>query len=189
MNIYKYVTEHLRQSPASCAVIYFLVMLGLFILCWLWITNLQNQRIALASATEMLERLRSRSMQTLNVDSTGAEKNIRLGSPFLEGQTVTLAGAGLLERVSKAVTTAGGRVLSSQLDLQPSHSNPGFVSVVINCDIDQIGLQKLLFDIEEGIPSLVITQLEIQSSDLPSAAPTDATHVVFTASGQWLGKQ
>ena len=40
------------------------------------------------------------------------------GSPFLEGQTVTVAGAALLQRVATAVTQFGGNVLSSQVELE-----------------------------------------------------------------------
>ena len=48
------------------------------------------------------------------------------GSPFLEGQTLTVAGAALLQRVADAVTKVGGNVLSSQVDVQGVQAKDGY---------------------------------------------------------------
>src|SRR6202030_4628593 len=80
------------------------------------------------------------------------------GSAFLEGATVTVAGAALLQRVAGAVTKLGGNVLSSQLDLQGTQSKAGFVSIVASCEIDQPALQPLIYDLEAGMPFLFVEQ-------------------------------
>ena len=93
------------------------------------------------------------------------------GSPVLEGPTVTVAGAALLQRVAGAVTRVGGNILSSQVDLQGAQSKNGFVKVSVDCEVDQPSLQKLLYDLEAGMPLLFVDQLVAQ-------APETATSVV-----------
>src|SRR5712672_2786631 len=85
------------------------------------------------------------------------------GSPFLEGATVTVAGAALLQRVTAAVTKLGGNVQSSQVDLQGTQSKTGFLTIIASCDIDQPGLQQLLYDVEAGMPFLFVDQLVVQA--------------------------
>src|SRR4029079_8459347 len=51
------------------------------------------------------------------------------GSAFLEGETMTVAGAALLQRVTSAVGHTGGYVVSSQIELQSSTS--GRIGLVI----------------------------------------------------------
>ena len=105
------------------------------------------------------------------------------GSPFLEGTTVTVAGAALLQRVATAVTKAGGNVLSSQLDVQGAHAKAGFVSMVANCELDQSALQALLYDLEAGMPFLFIDQLDIQVA----TAGEGKLRFLLGVSGQWQG--
>ncbi len=189
MSTYKYIAQFMQRSPVSCAAVYVLIMFALVVTGGVLIADLQNQRTKLASATDLLKRLQRRSLPADFAADSGARTGVTTGSAFLAGQTVTVAGANLLERVSKAIATAGGRVVSSQVDLQSTRANPGLASVIINCEIDQLSLQKLLFDLEAGLPFLFIDQLEIQAPDLSSGSQTSAMHVILTASAQWLGKQ
>ena len=64
------------------------------------------------------------------------------GSPFLEGQTVNVAGAALLQRVATAVNQIGGSVLSSQVDLQKADAKDGWIGLVVSCEIEQAALQQ-----------------------------------------------
>ena len=105
------------------------------------------------------------------------------GSAFLEGATVTVAGAALLQRVAAAVTKAGGSILSSQLDVQGPHAKAGFVSMVANCEMDQSALQSLLYDLEAGMPFLLIDQLDIQVA----SAGEGKLRFLLGVSGQWQG--
>lgn len=187
MSVHKIIIQHFQRSPVTCAAIYFGLILGLLIACGLSVANLQDRRASLAAATETFEQLQSRLLPSHSgIDPT---TGVARGSPFLEGQTVTIAGARLLQRISGAIATVGGRILSSQVDLQTTKSKPGFISVTINCELDQPGLQKLLFDLEAGMPFLFVDQLEVRSSGRSSASPSPHMQVLLSASGQWLGKQ
>jgi general secretion pathway protein M len=109
------------------------------------------------------------------------------GSAYLEGATVTIAGATLLQRVAGAVVKLGGNVLSTQLDLQGAPSRTGFLSMIASCEIEQPQLQQLLYDLEAGMPFLFVDQLEVQT---PLAAPGSAggkLRILLVVSGQWRG--
>ena len=107
------------------------------------------------------------------------------GSPFLEGATVTVAGAALLQRVAGAVTKLGGNVLSSQLDVQGTHAKAGFVSMVASCELDQPSLQPLIYDLEAGMPFLFIDQLAVQAPTTSSGE--GKLRILLTVSAQWQG--
>jgi len=109
------------------------------------------------------------------------------GSPFLEGATVTVAGAALLQHVTSAVTRLGGNVLSSQVDLQGTQSKNGFLTIIANCDIDQSGLQHLLYDIEAGMPFLFVDQLSVQAPAGFTSSGEGKLRVLLAVSGQWQG--
>ena len=109
----------------------------------------------------MLEQLEGRKAPAPGGRS--ADAGMPSGSAFLEGATVTVAGAALLQRVAGAVTKFGGNVLSSQLDVQGTQSKAGFVSMVASCELDQPALQPLIYDLEAGMPFLFIDQLAVQA--------------------------
>ena len=92
------------------------------------------------------------------------------GSPFLEGQTLTVAGAALLQRVADAVTKVGGNVLSSQVDVQGVQAKDGYVSVLASCEVEQAAMQRLLYDLEAGMPFLFIEQFVAQSPQTDAGA-------------------
>ena len=66
----------------------------------------------------MLEQLEGR--HACREAGAPGDVTIPTGSAFLEGATITIAGATLLQRVAAAVMKFGGNVLSTQLDLQGS---------------------------------------------------------------------
>jgi hypothetical protein len=65
------------------------------------------------------------------------------GTPFLEGATVMVPGANLLQRVAAAVGDVGGLVQSSQVDVSGAQTKDGFVGLVVSCELEQPGLQCL----------------------------------------------
>ena len=69
------------------------------------------------TASDLLAQLEGRKPSPLAAAGAAATQ-VPAGSPFLEGQTLTVAGAGLLQRVADAVNKVGGNVLSSQVDVQ-----------------------------------------------------------------------
>jgi general secretion pathway protein M len=170
-------------KPLPAAAAYAGVMLLALFVIGGALTDMLGKRSDVAAARAILEQLEGRKVTA----SRGSAADIQgpVGSPFLEGATVTVAGAALLQRVSAAVTRLGGNVLSSQVDLQGTQSKAGFVSVVANCDIDQSALQKLLYDIEAGMPFLFVDQLVVQA---PASAGGDGKlRVLIAVSGQWQG--
>ena len=109
------------------------------------------------------------------------------GSPFLEGQTVNVASAALLQRVATAVNQIGGSVLSSQVDLQKADAKDGWIGLVVSCEIEQAVLQKLLYDIEAGMPFLFIDQLVV---DAPTVGvESSRMRVLLAVSGRWLASK
>jgi general secretion pathway protein M len=110
------------------------------------------------------------------------------GTAFLEGQTITVAGAALLQRVAAAVKQVGGNIQSSQVDVTSIAERPNFVSLVVSCEIDDTALQPLLYDIEAGMPYLFIDQLVVQSPQMAGREGGSRLRVRLGVSGQWQGK-
>jgi general secretion pathway protein M len=61
--------------------------------------------------------------------------------------------------------------------------------LVVSCEMEQSALQKLLYDLEAGMPFLFVDQLDVQ---VPQTTATNETRsgrirVVLGVSGQWQG--
>jgi general secretion pathway protein M len=114
------------------------------------------------------------------------------GSPLLEGATMTVGGANLLQRVATAIAKLGGSIQYTQVDLEGPQAKDGFVSVTVNCEVTQPALQQLLYDLEAGMPFLFIDQLVAQGPATQVAAtpggPEPKLRVLISVSGQWQGQ-
>jgi general secretion pathway protein M len=150
------------------------------------ISEIYDRSVALAAATDMLDRLEGRKA---SAGEGAIAAGAPAGSPFLEGQTVTVAGAALQQRVTGAVGKVGGNVLSSQVDLQGTLSKEGFVSLIASCEVDQPALQQLLYDLEAGMPFLFVDQLVVQAQEAGTGqeAAGGRMRVLLGVSGQWQG--
>jgi general secretion pathway protein M len=115
----------------------------------------------------------------------GADDAQTMGSPFLEGQTITVAGAALQQRVDAAVAKAGGAVVSSQVEIDGPQAKDGFVSLTENIEIAQPALQQLLYDIEAGMPYLFVDTLGVQMPQGVGDAEGVRMIVVLGVTGQW----
>lgn len=177
------IDRHLKRHPAVAALAYVVAVAALVLVAWGAIADIVARRNAVEAAADMLARLEGRTRLYADVDaSTGPAP---AGSPFLEGQTVTVAGAALLQRVAGAVTKLGGNVLSSQVELQGTQAKDGYVSLIASCDIEQASLQQMLYDIEAGMPFLFVDQLVAQA---PTAAGEGGRmRVLLSVSGLWPG--
>ncbi|MET4386004.1 general secretion pathway protein M [Bradyrhizobium sp. F1.4.3] len=163
--------------------------LGLFVLLLFIVivslSELVGRQSDVAASTAMLAQLEGRS----RANTAPGQPAMPIGSAFLEGATVTVAGATLLQRVSGAVAKSGGSVLSTQLDVPSVPAKAGFISMVASCEIEQAQLQRVLYDLEAGMPFLFIDQLVVQPV---SDGPTKETdpgklRVLLGVSGQWQG--
>jgi general secretion pathway protein M len=170
-------------SPMLAAAAYAGLVVALLVMVVGSIVDVLGQRAAVAASAAMLEQLDGRKAAAPGGGSTDA--TMPSGSAFLEGATVTIAGAALLQRVAGAVTKLGGNVLSSQLDVQGTPSKAGFVSMIASCEIDQPALQPLIYDLEAGMPFLFIDQLAVQA---PTTSQGEGKlRILLAVSGQWQG--
>jgi general secretion pathway protein M len=181
MSLAASLRKSLVNSPPVAATAYAALVIVLLALAVSSVADILNQRSSVAATAAMLEQLEGRKIPAAGGRS--ADTGAPSGSAFLEGATVTVAGAALLQRVAAAVTKAGGNVLSSQLDVQGPHAKAGFVSMVANCEMDQAALQSLLYDLEAGMPFLFIDQLDIQVA----TAGEGKLRFLLGVSGQWQG--
>ncbi|WP_296743331.1 type II secretion system protein GspM, partial [Mesorhizobium sp.] len=148
-------------------------------------TIFEHQR-TLAQTADLLDQLQGRKGRGASAAALSAEHP---GTPFLEGPTVTVAGATLLQRVVAAVTSVGGTIQSSQVDVLGTQAKAGFVGLLVSCEMEQPSLQKLLYDLEAGMPFLFIDQLDVQVPQLTAANEQGVgrIRVVLGVSGQWQG--
>jgi general secretion pathway protein M len=181
MNFKVMLKKYLIASPITAAIAYAGLVLVLAATIVSSVVDILSQRAAVAASAEMLEQLEGRKP----MKSRSAEAGMPSGSPFLEGATVTVAGAALLQRVAGAVTKLGGNVLSSQLDVQGTQAKAGFVSMITSCELDQPALQPLIYDLEAGMPFLFIDQLSVQAPTTSSGE--GKLRILLAVSGQWQG--
>lgn len=188
-----------RPAALLAALGYVLLVLLLAHTAVSAVGGLLDKREAVATADEILGRLQGR--RPLAADGS-APAGPPLGSPFLEGPSVTVAGANLMQRVGAAVTGLNGRILSSRVELQGTNSgtnsgtNPGagFVGVSVNFELAQGELQALLYDLEAGMPFLFVDQLEVQTQPAGRGGGEGGgegdggrLRVLLSVYGQWQG--
>jgi len=171
-------------TPLLAVVGYVAIVIVLIAMAWSGVSDILERRQAIAASADLLAQLEGRKPKTAQ-DGT-AETQIPTGSPFLEGQTLTVAGAALLQRVADAVTKVGGNVLSSQVDVQGVQAKDGFVSVLASCELDYTALQKLLYDREAGMPFLFIEQVVAQTPQTGSVE-TGRMRLLLSVAGRWGG--
>jgi general secretion pathway protein M len=177
----RYLTRH----PIVSALLYVALVIALFLIVFFALADVAARHRILQNSAETLARLKAHvphsASEAITTDSGPA------GSPFLEGPTVTVASAALLQRITSAISRVGGSVVSSEVAPQGVHSKDGYVRVIVSCEIEQAVLQDLLYDFEAGKPFLFVDQLVVQ-------APSTATEggrmrVLLGLSGLWRAAQ
>jgi general secretion pathway protein M len=185
MNSVAILRKTLTTSPLVATVTYVGLVFALLFTVIISIANFLGQRADVASSAAMLEQLEGRRPAAARGQS--ADVSMPSGSAFLEGATITIAGAALIQRVAGAVTKFGGNVLSTQVELGGTQSKAGFLSILASCEIDQGGLQQLLYDLEAGMPFLFIDQLIVQAPSTLSSSGSGKLRILLAVSGQWQG--
>jgi general secretion pathway protein M len=173
------------SSPLLATVAYVGLVVVLVFTAVTSISDLIDQRSEVAASANMLEQLEGHHAEAKR--NLSGEAGMPSGSAYLEGATVTIAGATLLQRVASAVAKFGGNVLSTQLDVQSTSSKPGFLSMIASCEIEQPQLQELLYDLEAGMPFLFVDQLVVQTPTTASGEQPGKLRVLLGVSGQWRG--
>ena len=177
--------RNLWLSPPVAALLYAAVLVALLWMIGSTIAAVLAQREQYAGATMLLTQIEARKNPSARRGAN--DVSVPSGSPFLEGATVTVAGAGLVQRVAGEITKVGGSVLSTQVELQGSEAKSGFVSVSASCEVDQPGLQQLVYDLEAGLPLLFVDQLVVQAPPAVVNTGEGRLRVLLTVSGQWQG--
>jgi general secretion pathway protein M len=178
------IDRYLARYPSIAALALVALVAALVAVTGLALADIGERRRAVEASAEMLARLEGRTPSSRR-DLAAPAGAVPVGSPFLEGQTVTVAGAALLQRVAGAVTRVGGSVLSSQVELQGTQSKEGYVSLIASCELEQPALQQLLYDIEAGMPFLFVDQLVAQAP--LAGAEGGRMRVLLGVSGLWPG--
>src|SRR5947209_11634384 len=184
MNLVAVLRKTFVSSPLPAAAAYGGLIFALVFVVITSIADIFGQRAEVVASAAMLEQLEGR--RPTPTRGQPAEVSMPSGSAFLEGATVTIAGAALIQRVAGAVTKFGGSVLSTQLDLKGTQSKAGFLSILASCEIEQVGLQQLLYDLEAGMPFLFIDQLVVQAPST-SGSGSGKLRILLAVSGQWQG--
>lgn len=185
-------TERLLSAYPTAAAILYAALVVLFVATIVTtVLDLADRRDAVAAAEAVLAQLESRNGARPAAASAAAR--IPPGSPFLEGASVSVASAALLQRVATVVTQVRGNIVSSQVDIQGPRVKEGFVSVVMTLELDAASVQPLLYNIEAGMPFLFVDQFVAQiptGATAPAGATTPAggrLRVLLGVSGQWQG--
>jgi len=181
------IKHYLTRSPLIAVTVYGALMAALAVAIWGAIADVLEHRSAVAAMRDVLEQMEARKPAPINTSDSNTI--VPAGSAFLEGPTVTVAGAALLQRVAAAVTKAGGNILSSQVELQGPQSKSDFIGVIASCEFDQPDLQQLLYDLEAGMPFLFVEQLAIQAPIAASGAREGRLRVQLSVYGQWQGEK
>ncbi len=128
----------LSDLPPLAAFAYVGLVVALLFIAITSATDVFSRRAEVAAAETMLAQLDGRRSSATRASS--GDVSIPSGFAFLEGDTLTIAGAALLQRVDGAVTKFGGNVLSSQVDLKGNQSKAGFISMIASCQ--EVGLAE-----------------------------------------------
>jgi general secretion pathway protein M len=180
------IEKYLARYPIAAAALYAALVILLVSTTWSTVSDLLERRQAVAESADVLKQLEDRKIATAR-PAGGPDAAAATESPFLEGPTVTVAGAALLQRVASEVTRAGGNVLSTQVDLDGTQAKNGFVTVVANCELEQPALQQVLYNLEAGFPFLFVDQLAVQAASGSGAPPGTKLRLSLGVSGQWQG--
>jgi general secretion pathway protein M len=178
------IDRYLARSPFAAVLLYVAAVAAFAWIIVVAVSDIFERQRTVDAASDMLARLEGRTPRAAG-DRGGSATGAPTGSPFLEGQTITVAGAALLQRVATAVNGVGGSVLSSQVELQGAQSKDGYVSLIASCEMEHSALQALLYDIEAGMPFLFVDQLVAQAP--VAAAEGGRTRVLLSVSGLWPG--
>jgi len=98
MSIDQTITGLIRSHPNLCALVYLALVGAGFIIGIAATAQIVERYQSLSASDEMLARIKDRAAHSSQSSSReGAFKS----SPFLSGSTVTVASAGLLQRVGR----------------------------------------------------------------------------------------
>ncbi len=175
------------RHQALAVAAYVSVVIALLTTSLLLVADLRDKAAEIAAAQMRLDQLSERSRA--NLPPSMASNAGMSGSPFLDGRTITIAGATLQQRVVAAVTKAGGTLVSSQVELDGPDAKNGFVGLTASMEVSQPVVQTILYDIEAGMPYLVVDKLSIQSPEVFGEPESGRMRMTIGVAGQWRSSE
>jgi general secretion pathway protein M len=171
--------NYMHRRPAAAAAIYLVVIALLFTIAPIAWVSLAESYTARDTSLQRLASLEQRRSPA--APSQSSEEIWPPGSPTLGGATVTIASANLLQHLATAITAAEGSLLSSELEAAQSDPKDNVLKATATFEIKQSALQKVLYDLEAGMPFLFVDQLAVT----PTADDARKLRVVMRVSGFW----
>ena len=163
------------------------VVIALLAVSVLLVVDLRDKLAEIAAAQMRLDQLSERSRSSLSASNTSNAGPS--GSPFLDGKTITIAGAALQQRIEAAVAKADGVLTSSQLELDGPDAKNGFVNLSASVEVSQPAVQTILYDIEAGMPYLFVDKLSIQSPEVFGEPESGRMRMTIGVVGQWRSSE
>jgi len=130
----------------------------------IWAAYLNNRDTIAQLEDNIARYLRlSTRVQGLRVAAQELDESGDLDRYVLAQNSEPLAAAALQERVKSVVTSSGGTLTSTQV--LPAASEPGFKRIIVNVRmaVSMAALQQVLYELETGLPYLLVDDLVILS--------------------------
>lgn len=169
-----------RAWPAALA--YVAALAALCAIAFWLIAGLLDQSAQVDLAQATLAQLDGRLTHAAGAQGADAQAT---QSPFLDGQTITVAGAALQRRIETAAAQAGGVVVSSQVELDGPRAKDGFITVTSSLELAQDKVQPFLYDLEAGMPFLFVDTLSVQAPEASGETDKTRMRVSVGVTGQW----
>jgi hypothetical protein len=152
-----------RSRALALALLFVAVFVGLALLLAPFLLLHRHYNVAIESAQERLQRYRSISAQTPELqkalDALRAKQGRRF---FLKNTAANLAGAELQDLVRAAVENNGGRITTVQITAPKDDGRFRLIGVNLQLFATTPNLQKILYAIETQQPYLVIENLTVR---------------------------
>src|SRR5215813_3383660 len=103
------IKHHLTRSPLIAVMVYLGLMTALATATWGALADVLERRAEVTAARDTLAQMERRKPAPVQGPNNAPDNGaiVPPGSAFLEGPTVTVAGATLLQRIAVAVTKVG----------------------------------------------------------------------------------
>jgi len=183
-------TSPFRLGPMAPLCLYGALLLACAATIDSTLENLAATRERTDAARAQLARLEARNAAAAIAATPAGVDEIPAGAAFVPGDKVSAASAELQRRVSEIVARAGGSVLSSLVERQPGDGPVAGLSMSIDCDIDQTGLRRMLYDIEASAPFLFIDAMTIKARTDPAESAADPRlRVSLRVGANWKARE